>query len=364
MLAHIVPFICFWAFLVTCTSQLAAQDSAQKRLFREWDRNRDGVLTKQEVPAGPRSNFEKVDKNGDGKVTLKEHLAATSNAGNAAKNSRNARIKRHLIPQKWTQEPKGFEREYFVSLPSQPQESWPLTFVFHGNGGQAESTLRNWPKRLPGHLVVAPQGYEKSWNISDERSRAPDVDFFREMVFDLKEKYPKADISQISILGFSNGAGMVFRLLIEADDSTPIQNAVPMVSSMVTEQYHDGRFWKRANDGKNQYDVKTDPLGKSKILTIHGTNDKIVPYNGGKRGRNAIHLSAQDTAFAWARHQGYEGRQLKDDQGKRWKRDIIEYDYPQANVTHLKVVGAGHGFGRHSKNINDRVVAFIQSKPE
>lgn len=361
---RIIQLVCLWAFLATCVSELAAQNSPQKRLFQQWDKNKDGVLTKQEVPERARRNFENVDKNRDGKVTLQEHLSATSKGNPSAKQKKNTAFKRHQIRQEWSQEPKGFEREYFVSLPTKPQASWPVTFVFHGNGGQAESTLRNWPKRLPGHLVVAPQGYEKSWNISDERSRAPDVDFFREMVFDLKEKYPKADISQISILGFSNGAGMVFRLLIEADDSTPIQNAVPMVSSMVTEQYHDGRFWKRANDGKNQYDVKTDPLGKSKILTIHGTNDKIVPYSGGKRGRNAIHLSAQDTAFAWARHQGYEGKQLKDDQGKRWKRDIIEYDYRQANVTHLKVVGAGHGFGRHSKNINDRVVAFIQSKPE
>jgi len=360
-LLRIIQIVCLWAFLATCVSELAAQNSPQKRLFQQWDKNKDGVLTKQEVPERARRNFENVDKNRDGKVTLQEHLSATSKGNPSAKQKKNTAFKRHQIRQEWSQEPKGFEREYFVSLPTKPQASWPVTFVFHGNGGQAESALRNWPRRLPGHLVVAAQGYERSWNISDERSRAPDVDFFREMVLDLEKKYPKVDLSQISIIGSSNGAGMVYRILIEADDSTKIRSAVPMVSSMVTEQYHDGQFWKRADDSTNQYDQKAHPPGISNILTIHGTDDNVVPYQGGKRGRTAVHLSAQDTAYAWARQQGFEGKQIPDEKGKTWKRDIIEYAYPQANVTHLKVIGAGHGFGRHSKNINDRVVDFIQS---
>ena len=361
MLLRILPFICLWIFLNACAGELSAQNSPQKRQFQQWDRNRDGILTKQEVPEGPRRNFENVDKNGDGKITLQEHLSATSSSKKSTRKSAGRGFTRHLIRQTWPQEPNGFDREYFVSLPTQAQKSWPVTFVFHGNGGQAESGLRNWPKRLPGHLVVAAQGYEKSWNISDERSRAPDIDFFRELVADLKKKYPKVDLSQISIMGFSNGAGMVYRILIEADESTPIRNAIPMVSSMVTEQFHDNHFWKRTNDSTNTYDQKIDPQGKTNIMTIHGTNDKVVPYQGGKRGRTAVHLSAQDTAFAWARHQGFEGRKIPDKDGKPWKPEIIEYAYPQAKVTHLKVVGAGHGFGKHSKTINDRVVNFIQS---
>ncbi|MDG2013355.1 MAG: hypothetical protein P8J33_07610 [Pirellulaceae bacterium] len=360
--------ICLLASLDTL--ELHAQNTGPERTFREWDRNGDGVLTKREVPQGAKSNFDRVDQNKDGKVTLQEHLAATSGPPSSkkpqrprkrAENSKSGNRNRHTIRQAWSQEPQGIEREYFVSTPSESQESWPVTFIFHGNGGQAGNALGKWPQRLPNQLVVAAQGYEKSWNISDERSKAPDVDFFRAVVADIKQRYPKADLSRISIMGFSNGAGMVFRLLIEADETTPIQNAIPLISSMVEEQFHKGSFWKRSNDANGDYDLKATPAGASNLLTIHGTEDRVVPYHGGKRGRTAIHISAQDTAYAWARQQGFKGPQIPDREGKRVTREIREYDYPEANVTHLKVIGAGHGFGRQSKAVNDRVIQFIQS---
>ena len=352
------------------TLEIYAQNTGPERMFREWDKNGDGVLTKREVPQGVKGNFDRVDQNKDGKVTLQEHLAATSGRPASEKSKRRKKRaenpepgnrNRHTIRQAWSQEPEGIAREYFASPPSQSKKSWPVTFIFHGNGGQAENALGKWPQRLPDHLVIAAQGYEKSWNISNEKSRAPDIEFFRAMVDDIKQKYPQADVSKITVMGFSNGAGMVFRILIEADKTTPIQNAIALVSSMVQEQFHDGSFWKRSNDANENYDIKATPAGAKNLLTIHGTEDRIVPYQGGKRGRRAIHLSAQDTAYAWARQQGFEGPQIPDSNGKRVTREIREYDYPQANVTHLKIIGAGHGFGRQSKAVNDRAIQFIQS---
>ena len=118
------------------------------------------------------------------------------------------------------------------------------------------------------------------------------------MVAEIKQKYFKADLSNISLIGFSNGAGYIFRLLIELNETVAIKNAVPMVSSMVTEQYHQDSFWNRSEDSTVIYGQKATPVGTRNILTIHGTADRIVPYKGGMRGRNARHLSAQDTAYA------------------------------------------------------------------
>ena len=366
---RLFPVTIFLVFTLG-TLEVFAQNTGPERMFRDWDKNGDGVLTKREVPQGAKSNFDRVDQNKDGKVTLQEHLAATSGPP-ASEKSKRRRTRAetsepssrnlHTIRQAWSQEPQGIEREYFASPPTQSKKSWPVTFIFHGNGGQAQNALGKWPQRLPDHLVIAGQGYEKSWNISDERSRAPDVDFFRDMVADIKQRYPQADLSKTTIMGFSNGAGMVFRLLIETDESTPIQNAIPLISSMVTEQFHDGSFWKRSDDTTGNYDMKATPAGAKNLLTIHGTEDRIVPYRGGKRGRRAIHLSAQDTAYAWARQQGFKGPQIPDSEGERVTREIREYAYPQASVTHLKIMGAGHGFGRQSKTVNDRVIQFIQA---
>ena len=119
--------------------------------------------------------------------------------------------------------------------------------MFHGNGGSARPTIGQWPQLLAGHLIVSPQGYQRSWNISDEKSKAPDVEFFQLVVEDIEHRYPNADLSKISLIGFSNGAGFIFRLLIELDGKIQITNAVPLVSSMVDKQYHNQIFWTRSD---------------------------------------------------------------------------------------------------------------------
>ena len=163
------------------------------------------------------------------------------------------------------------------------------------------------------------------------------------------------------MVGFSNGAGYIFRLLIEIDHENLIKRVVPMVSSMETGQYHDKSFWQRSDDQNGNYDVKKKPVTKSSILTVHGTEDKVVPYAGGKRGRNAVHLSAQDTAFYWAQQNGFKGEKITDEKGKEISQGIMSYAYKKANVTHLKIVDAGHGLGPKGEKVNPIINDFIRT---
>ena len=181
------------------------------------------------------------------------------------------------------------------------------------------------------------------------------------MIQDINKNYAAADLSRISLIGFSNGAGFIFRLLIELDGTIKITNAVPLVSSMVEQQYHDQQFWKRANDSSTNYDRKVVPATQCNLLTVHGTADRVVPYTGGMRGRNAKHLSAQRTAYAWAKQQGYTGNQIADKAGTPLSKNIIRYNYEGAQVTHLKVVDGGHGLGPASRQINELVRDFVRS---
>ena len=350
-------------------SAQAMQISPQERTFRVWDKNRDGMLERSEVPPGPRRIFSKVDLDQDGKISLAEHLSATSGEPSRPSAEASDEVKQHTIPQEWSQEQNGFNREFYVHVPTtakqppsiSPNERWPITFLFHGNGGSARRTIGQWPQLLKGHLIVAPQGYQRSWNISDEKSKAPDVEFFKLLVRDIGKKYPKADLSKISLIGFSNGAGFIFRLLIELDGKISIINAVPLVSSMIEQQYHDQKFWKRSDDSTSNYDLHAQPVGKRNLLTIHGTADRVVPYAGGMRGPHAKHLSAQQTAYAWAQQQGFRGNRISDTAGKPLNKDIIRYNYGGANVTHLKVLNGGHGFGPVSQQVNELVREFIQN---
>ena len=348
----------------------AMQVSPQERAFRAWDRNHDGMLERNEVPPGPRKIFDRVDRNKDGKISLAEHVAATSSKPARPTVSTSGEFNRHTIRQNWKQQQNGFDREFFVHVPATSptqrpngptSKTWPITFVFHGNGGSARPTIGQWPELLKGHLIVSPQGYQRSWNISDEKSKAPDVEFFQLVVEDIEHRYPNADLSKISLIGFSNGAGFIFRLLIELDGKIQITNAVPLVSSMIDKQYHNQIFWTRSDDSNTNYDVKTKPSGKRHLLTIHGTADRVVPYQGGMRGPNAKHLSAQETAYAWAQQQGFTGNRIPDNAGKPLNKDIIRYNYAEAQVTHLKVLDGGHGFGPVSRQVNELVRDFIQS---
>ena len=339
---------------ITCGGTLAVSaepPAPVDRNFSAWDSNRDGVLTRDEVPPGPRRLFDRIDSNGDGQVTLAEHRAGGRQSPPPQTKKPPERqgpsstgLIHHAIRQAWPQEPQGVQRPYTIKLPDQTVDRWPIVILLHGNGGEGARMIGNWPGLLPGWLVVAPQGYERSWNISTERSKAPDVIFIKQVLADVRRRYPQADGSRVSLIGSSNGAGMVFRLLIELDESVAIETAVALVSSMTTGQYRDGRFWARADETSSDYDRPTTPVGKRRLLTVHGTADSVVPYAGG-HGPGGTHLSAQQTAYAWAVFQGHDGAAVPDSAGSPCGNNLLRYDYPAAAVTHIKVINGRHGLG-------------------
>ena len=353
---------------ITCGGTLAVSaepPAPVDRNFSAWDSNRDGVLTRDEVPPGPRRLFDRIDSNGDGQVTLAEHRAGGRQSPPPQTKKPPERqgpsstgLIHHAIRQAWPQEPQGVQRPYTIKLPDQTVDRWPIVILLHGNGGEGARMIGNWPGLLPGWLVVAPQGYERSWNISTERSKAPDVTFIKQVLADVGRRYPQADGSRVSLIGSSNGAGMVFRLLIELDETVTVRHAVTLVSSMTTGQYHNGQFWKRANEATAVYDTPVVPVGKRRILTIHGTADTVVPYGGG-RGPGGTHLSAQATAHAWAVQQGYQGRAVPDDAGRSCGEGLIRYDYPAAKVSHIKVVAGRHGLGPAKTAVEAIVSEFL-----
>ena len=287
--AGIVPLAlsCFWL-----CSPVLGQDGPT-RLFRQWDRNGDGVLTRREVPANARRSFSKIDANKDGKVTLAEHLAA----GRPSRPADNSGAPRWpetdmtvlKVRQTWQQEPRGYDRTAFVSVPKRGTSKLPVVIFFHGNGGVAARALNQW-RYLNEHVLVVPQGYRNSWNISGERSQAPDVRFVSELIARIGKRHPRAELQDVTVIGSSNGSGLIHRLMIELDKK-PFQRAILLSSSLVVEQYHDGSFWGPATTTED-YDTRKRPTPVAEMIYFHGSNDRVVPYKGGLRQRKHEHLSA------------------------------------------------------------------------
>merc|ERR1712243_550763 len=97
------------------------------------------------------------------------------------------------IEQSWIQEPNGAERTALISVPASVSgQKFPVVFDLHGNGGQGNlMRLSRWLGEDT--IIVAPNGYERSWNVYNENSKAPDVEFIKLLIQKVGEDFPAAD---------------------------------------------------------------------------------------------------------------------------------------------------------------------------
>ncbi|MEC9091769.1 MAG: hypothetical protein VX438_03620 [Planctomycetota bacterium] len=361
----------FGQLIVLLTNSSIGQDQEPRNLFRKWDRNRDRVLTRQEVPEANRARFDEVDENHDGRISWQEHLRAfqdgrkpmrreRGNTGPAAlAHWKHADLQQLAIRQVWAQEPKGFDRTAIVSQPKHARGKLPVIAFFHGAGGNAVGPMRQWEDLTYDCVVVSAQGYRKTWNIHGEPSKAPDVEFFKQLLKKIEDKVPTANLEDLSLIGFSNGSGFIHRLLIELESPFSRRNFL-LGSSLIEQQYHDGSFWKPSSDTDN-YDTKIEPKPGRMLAYFHGTNDRVVPYEGGKRGKFP-HVSALETANAWAKANGYRGKPRSLKQGKSITDSVTSLTFAGTDVTFYSVNGGGHGFEPHERDVRKIIRQLLQKK--
>jgi poly(3-hydroxybutyrate) depolymerase len=248
------------------------------------------------------------------------------------------------ITQTWEQQPSGYARTAVVQVPAGAGPH-PVIILLHGNGGTGAQMIGALDPHVSTAIRVAPSGYLTSWNVDGEASRAPDVAFIRDLIAMLKT-YDNVDAGKISIFGISNGSGMTNRLLIELDGAA-FQNAGCQVSQMLAKMYHDGNFWFNAS-GTNAYDQTLAPAKRRRIISINGTSDPLIPYNGGISGIGTF-LSAQESIYRFAQAMGETGPQLADSAGvvgtgtNGYSAPFVKYTYRSGQFVHYKLIGGNHG---------------------
>jgi len=258
----------------------------------------------------------------------------------------------------WDQEPSGADRSAQVDIPATVAgQKVPVVLHLHGNGGQGNTAPF---KSFLGDdcIIVAPNGYERSWNVYYEKSKADDVQFILDLIAKVGAEIPQADMDNVNIAGSSNGAALTYQLMINTGADRPFKRAFPMVSSMIGPQYHDGQFWKfsaiAAAGSPNNFDTAVVPEFSAdfEFAHFHGTEDGTIKYEGQNPGpaflNNAEVISAQLTDFLWAKAMGFTGPQLADSEGVSvgtTAKPTFLYSYLDGRCRHYKLQGEGHGTG-------------------
>jgi polyhydroxybutyrate depolymerase len=193
----------------------------------------------------------------------------------------------------------GYTRTYRVNIPDSYESSASnaLVFVLHGGGGSSEGmenslTLKGFNKLAATNnfIVVYPEGIENHWN--DGRQNLPDnasqldiddVGFLSLLIDRLSNEFNIKD-NNVFFTGISNGGFMCYRLGFEIPDK--IKAVAPVTATL-------------------SVDLLTNytPNGTISIGIMCGTNDPLVPYEGGtitifNQTRGEI-ISVNDTVEFW-----------------------------------------------------------------
>ncbi len=240
----------------------------------------------------------------------------------------------------------GAARTCLVHVPLHKRSAAaPLVIVFHGGGGTVKGVIKLTKQRFnelsdtAGFYVAYPSGLGKSWNDFRDDSKAyahehgiDDAGFIASLIDRLAAEYP-IDTGRVFAAGISNGGLMSYRLAC----SVPAVRGIAVVAAT-----HPA--------GQENKCIPSKPVS---VMIINGTEDPIMPYDGGeitllgtKRGRV---ISTDETVRYWVRvnkcRGGGEEKLLTDaDPGDRTRVKRISYDNCDSGcrVVLYRVEGGGH----------------------
>ena len=256
--------------------------------------------------------------------------------------------------QSWSQET-SYKRVALIKYPNSDAQSHPVLVVLHGANSNAYSMMSRY-LNLDNYILVALQGYDNRWNIQTESTEADDLDYIENIINQLKT-YSDVDANNISLLGSSNGAAMVNRAMIELPAGT-FKNAITLASQLSTDQYNNNTFWgDDNNDGV--YDTSYTLSQDLRVLSLHGTGDTTIPYNGGTvNWLGRTFLEARQSNLILAQALGYTGN-LASSTTPFSNSNIVKYEYLSGDVIHYQFIGGNHGFGGFTDEVLNIVDDFI-----
>ncbi len=250
----------------------------------------------------------------------------------------------------------GVMREYIVYLPVNfnTQQKHPLILAFHGGGGSAKQAMAHYGFNAIADtakfLVVYPNGIKKHWNDGRnlKQQKHDDIEFIRQLLQQLKKDYP-IDDNRIFFTGISNGGFFSFALALRLPDQ--IKAIAPVCATISMNLF-------------NEY----KPSNPVSLLLINGTDDPIVPYNGGTiRARFFKRSQCTSTDLSIARFTSLNDCDLKPTvsfmkdtaPNDNCMAERFYYTCKKEQVQLIKIHGGGHTWPGGKQYLGKRIVGVV-----
>jgi poly(3-hydroxybutyrate) depolymerase len=261
------------------------------------------------------------------------------------------------VTQTWSQET-NYSRTAHVQVPDSNAESYPVIIFLHGAGGSGNNMINQYNDHFNSFIKVGMDGYQNKWNIKTEPTKADDISFLKAIIEQLNS-YSNVDTQRISLLGSSNGAGLVLKALIELPEDT-FSHGIHMATQLTDDHFRENKFWYNEYPSE-AYSNETALPSRNKIISFHGTNDSVIPYDGGPVAwLNRTFYDAHDSIFYFAQALGYQGSILSGNGQDTINPDIKKYSYLNQSAIHYKVINGDHGLSGYKNDIVSIILSHIE----
>lgn len=266
-----------------------------------------------------------------------------------------------------TELPIGGSRPVDVKTPADfnptSGKTYPLFLLLHGYGSSASMQDRylglSAEALRRGYVFAAPNGTvsgsrRRFWNASEsccnfESTSVDDVGYLRSLIQQITARYA-IDPKRVYVFGHSNGGFMAFRLACEA--SQWVTAVVGLAGSMRSDP------------------ALCKPERPVSVLAIHGTDDRVVRYQGGQFSKQgATYPSADATIAHWAKVNGCQAEPVSSAPFTILKRsrkpETTALRFPDCRAgarTELwKIEGGGH-IPMFSQDFVPKVLDFMEGR--
>lgn len=219
-------------------------------------------------------------------------------------------------------------RSFLLHVPSDFRDPSPVVFTFHGRGSNAQEQLLltglEQVSEEGRFLLVAPQARGGRWDFTGR-----DSGYLRRV----GAAVPCLDPTRVYASGMSLGSAMTFALACAPDR----------------------RFAAFGGVAATFYLPRCDAAPPAPIIYFHGTDDQIVPFEGGRPEGESRSLPAAPVAMReWAGHNG-----CTTDTVQKVAKDVTVREWTGcqagADVRFYRVRGGGHTWPGTSPLIADAI---------